>query len=437
MERASLVGISITTAEAQERLESMARVLGSVLRIRIMSVLSVGPMSPTTIHWELDGEYEVSTIDKNLKELKRYGWVELVDTITGGARRGGVEHVYRATRLPVFDDVMWPALPQTMREMVSWGVFEGLVKYTADALGARTFDARHDHHLSCTPDHVDQRGWDHIIAAVNDFFYTFLTEAEDAGRRIADSGEQPIQALVALAFFEAPPDVLPIGDTDSRLAATGSVDSQYCLCVRMAKAMGDPLCRMVMDELGVRAMSAKMFIDEFAGRPIEGLYGETVQKSAVYRAFRKLKRFDWLVSVETESQGGRRRPNQERFYRSVRPPIVDRASWPTLPDAVRGHPTGRIFANWVERTCEAVRARTMDARIHRHLSWTPGGLDQLGWERTLERVDKLHRLVLAELRDAGIRLEESGEKPIPMTVALAVVESAAVSRQVEPGPPFV
>jgi hypothetical protein len=410
----------------------MARVLGSVLRIRIMSVLSAGPMSPTMIHWELDGEYEVSTIDKNLKELKRYGWVELADTMTGGARRGGVEHVYRAIRSPIFDDVIWPALPLTMREMVSWGIFEGLVKCMTDVWDVGTLDARSDRHLSCTPGHVDQLGWDRTMAAVNGFFEGCLVEAADAGERIADSGEQPVPALVALTCFESPADVPPIAGADSRLGKTSSVDSTHGLNVRMAKTMGDPLCRMVVDELSARAMSAKMFNEEFAGRPIEGLYGKTVHKSAVYRAFRKLKHFDWLVLAETEPQG-RRQPKQERFYRAVRSPIVDRNSWPTLPNAMRDDPTGRIFESWVERTCEAVRCQTMDARVHRHLSWMPIGLDRLGWGRTIKRIEELHAFVLGEQADAGIRLEGSGEEPIPITVGLAVVESAVTATRLEPG----
>lgn len=414
----------------------MARVLGSSLRIKIMVALSVRPMSPKMIQAELDEEYEVSTIDKNLKVLEQDGWVELVDAKRGGPRRGATEHVYRAIRLPIFDDIIWPALPLAMREMVSWRIFESLIKRLKNARGARVLDARDDPHVTCTPGSVDQLGWDRIIAQVNSVFESFVGELPDAALRIADSGEQPIETVVALAFFES-----PRGRRDTVCHGNPAVEanvtfSNHSFTMRMAKTMADPLCRMILDELSTRTMSAKMFFDEFGGKPIRGFGGEPVAKNAVYRAFRKLKEFDWLEPVEMESQGRGRR-GKEHFYRAVRPPIFDCGVWPVLPEAMENSSTGRALRAWFDQVGDAIRARTMDARINRHFTWTPGGLDRLGWERTTARADELREFVHDELRSAAVRLKQSGEQPIPMTVALAVVESAVASTRVEPGSPLI
>jgi hypothetical protein len=414
----------------------MARVLASSLRIKIMIALGVRPMSPTMLQEELaDGQYKLRTIDKNLKELKRDGWVDLAGIRTGGARRGGIEHVYRAIRLPIFDDVMWPALPLAMREMVSWRIFDSLVERLEVAWEARTLDACHDRHFSCTPGLVDQCGWDRIIARVNGFFEFFLKELQEAGLRLIDSGEQPIQVMVALAFFESPKGPFTrVSTNDDRLVEASAAFSKHAFSLCMAKAMIHPLRLMILNELSTRAMSARMFFDEFGGKPIEGLSGEAVTKDAAYRAFRKLKEFDWLVLVDTKSRGRGRR-GQEHFYRAVRPPIFA-CSARSFPESMADSPTGRIFESLVERMGQAIGTRTMDARVYRHFTWTPGGLDRVGWDRTIERVDELFEFVHGELRSAAVRLEESGEQPIPITVALAVVESAVASILVEPGPPF-
>jgi hypothetical protein len=415
----------------------MARVLVSSLRIRIMVALSVGPMSPRMIQeWLGDDEYEISTIDKNLKELERHGWVELVDVKTGGARRGATEHVYRAIRLPIFDDVAWPALPLAMREMVTWRAFETLVKHLKDAWGAGTLDARDDHHFTCTPGFVDQLGWDRIVARIDDLFALFLKELQDAGLRLADSGEQPMPILVALAFFESPPGrLIPDHDHDRLIEANATL-SKHVFSLRMAKVMIAPLRLVILEELSTRAMSAKMFFEEFGGRKIDELGGRKITENEVYRAFWTLKKFDWLVLVDTKARrtgpGGK-----EHFYRAVRPPFLDRTTWPVLPESTKAKPTGKTLETLVSRTREAMEAGTMDARKDRHFTWTPGSLDGLGWSHVTGEVDDFLDFVRAELKGAKRRLKDSGERPIPITTSLVAIELTMGSTRVEPGPPFV
>jgi hypothetical protein len=407
------------TSGALERMESMARVLISSLRIKIMAALSVGPMSPRMFQ-RVYGGGDLARIDTNFKELLRFGWIELVEVRTGGKRRGAVEHVYRAAQLPIFDSVVWPALPAPMREMVSWRICRTLTKRFEEALAAGTMDARDDRHFTWTPGLVDQTGWDRIVGRADALFDFLLEELRSAGPRLAASGEQPIPLTVALAVFESPARRFRAGgEGPGRIGAdTRAARSVHAFTLRMAKVMIDALRIMILAELGTRAMSAKLFSEEFGG-------GE-ITKNRVYRAFQVLKRFDWIVPVETKT-GGRRRGGRECFYRASRPPILDSSMWPSLSESMKDVVSGKIFDTLSERLREAMEAGTMDARTDRHFTWTPGTLDQKGWDRVIGRLDALFDFTREEVEAARARLAESGRQPIPMTVAIAGFESPAPS----------
>jgi DNA-binding transcriptional ArsR family regulator len=368
------VGISGATAETYKHLKRMARVLASPLRLKIMIALGIRPMSPKMLERELaDDGYSARIIDKHLQELRRSDWVELADTMRGGPRRGATEHVYRAVELPIFDDVTWAALPLAMREMVSWRISEPLVKYLNHALDAWGQVADADHHCTCTQGLVDQLGWDRIIASVNGFFESFIEEMRSAALRLADSSETPVPAMVALAFFESPAERLMHDPLCDPLLDTSAAFSEHSFALRMAKAMLHPLRLMILSELSTRAMSAKMFFDEFGGKEVEAL-GGPIAKSEVYRAFRMLKKFDWLVLVDTKRSGTGPR-GQEHFYRAVRPSMLGNGRLPALSESAKGSATGRAIEAWIDRMSHAMQAGTMDARKDRHFTWTLTNLD--------------------------------------------------------------
>jgi hypothetical protein len=400
--------------ESLQRLQRMARVLVSPLRIKIMAELSVRPMSPKMFQEEFGGG-ELSRIDECFKELAKYGWAEPIGTMAGGKRRGGTEHLYRARQLPIFDSSTWPRLPKAMREMVSWRILRTLAKRVQDAIAAGTMDARADRHFSWTPALADQLAWDRIVDRADGLFGFMVEELRRANSRLAESGEKPIPATVALAVFESPGDRFTPQPQLHRLTeARAPASSAYPFSMRMAKAMIDPLRILILAELSTRAMSAKQFYEEFGG-------GD-VTKDRVYRAFRTLKRFGWIVLVETKA-GGKRRGGKEKFYCAANPPILDHETWPALPTSMKEIVSGAIFETLSERFREAIEAGTMDARTDRHFTWTPLVLDQLGWDGIIARMDALFDFVGKELKKAEARLAKSGEEPIPMTVALAAFES--------------
>lgn len=187
-------------------------------------------------------------------------------------------------------------------------------------------------------------------------------------------------------------------------------DADYTL--RVAKVFAEPLRIKIVMELNVREMSPKQFFDEFGGGTI----------SRVSRHFDVLTEFGWLDLVRTES-GGRRRGAVEHFYRATQPAVFDNETWAPLPKSMKEMVSAGIFEELGERVRRAIEAGTMDARADRHFSWAPLLLDQCGWENVLARVDALFHFLFEEQEDANLRMADSGEESIPMTVALAAFES--------------
>ena len=182
--------------------------------------------------------------------------------------------------------------------------------------------------------------------------------------------------------------------------------------LRMAKVFADTLRIKIVAELNSREMSPKQFFDEFGGGSL----------SRVSRAFEVLVEYGWLTLVRTET-GGKRRGAVEHFYRATGPAMFDEHAWPDVPDSVKNVFTWRAFLTLADRVKDATLAGTIDARNDRHFSWTPLRLDQKGWENVIARVDAAFYFLFEEQQRANARMAESGEEPIPMTVALAAFES--------------
>lgn len=197
------------------------------------------------------------------------------------------------------------------------------------------------------------------------------------------------------------------------MAASGPVTkSKAPLTVRIAKVFADPLRMKVLAELNNRVMSPKQFFDEFGGGTL----------TRVWRQFRTLEEYDWVEQVSKKS-GGKRRGAVEHFYRATGPAVFDNATWSDIPDSMKEMVSWRIFETLTDQVKEAMEGGTIDARDDRHFTWTPLRLDQQGWDSVIAKVDSLFESLFEEQEEARIRLAESGEEPIPMTVALAAFES--------------
>ncbi len=190
------------------------------------------------------------------------------------------------------------------------------------------------------------------------------------------------------------------------------IESEWPLMLRVSKVFADPLRVKILTECQTRAVSPRGFFEEYGA----------VSLDMVSRAFDVLVQYDWIGQVEGQPGEAPSDPS-ERLYAAVDALMLDEAEVEEIPVPIRMLVSLGLFETLADRVREASEAGTLDARPDQHISWTPLTLDQLGWERVISKVDALFYSLAREQQDAEGRLAESGEAPIPMTVALLGFES--------------
>lgn len=190
------------------------------------------------------------------------------------------------------------------------------------------------------------------------------------------------------------------------------VDSELPFMLRVAKVFSEPLRIKIVAELNLREMSPKQFFEEFGGGSLP----------RVSRHFEVLVKYGWLYLVRTES-GGKRRGGVEHFYCAPQPAVFHNDVWSSLPTSMQEMVSAGIFEELGARIKEAIASGTLDARPDRHFSWSPLRLDQRGWDSIVGKVDALFESLAEEQEEAALRMTESGEEAISMTVALGAFES--------------
>jgi DNA-binding transcriptional ArsR family regulator len=182
--------------------QELAKALSNPTTSRILIELAVRPMSPSQYVEEVGGG--LPTIYRAFKRLEGWGFVELVGTKTGGARRGGTEHIYRRTGRTRIDTPDWELLPLLARSDFSGTILSSYFARVTEALAAGTFDAERDRHLSFDMVTLDRQAWLEVgekLDALLDSLKRFESESK---QRLADGEGEEILTTVGLAQFRSP-----------------------------------------------------------------------------------------------------------------------------------------------------------------------------------------------------------------------------------------
>jgi DNA-binding transcriptional ArsR family regulator len=396
------------SAKLLERLRRLSVVHAYDLRLKIVTELFVREMSPTQFYREFGGG-SVARVERHFKRLALYGWLRLIRKESGGERRGGCEHFYRANELAIFDLETWSLLPYSVRAAYGWTTFKQLAERVREAMEAGTFDARSDRHLSSTSLFVDEPGRERVVAAADGLFENLLEEQEDAKLRIFESGETPLLVTTGMAAFDSPMGRQRSEEVSGLAESVESLASTY---LRISKACGDELCLRILEELNLREMSVTQFHREIGG----------ASKSAVRHRFNMLEQLALLGKVGKRMADGRRGP-REHVYRAVGPALSGDGIWSGVPSSIRTTDSWAVFGGISDSVKEAIRVGTFDARADRHLTWSLLLLDRIGWERSIAAIETNQAFLAEEQEGAWVRLAESGEAPIKMTVATMAFES--------------
>lgn len=179
---------------------------------------------------------------------------------------------------------------------------------------------------------------------------------------------------------------------------------------RLVKALAHPLRVQILTILNERMASP----NELSKELDEGL-------SQVSYHVKVLKDFECIEMVKTEP----RRGAVEHYYRATARAFLTDSDWQTLPDSVKPGVSGSVIKMIVEDVVGALDGGTFDARDDRHLSWTPGVVDEQGWSESTELVaETLNRMIKIQA-DSAKRLAKSKEDGIPATAVFMNFEGLA------------
>jgi hypothetical protein len=172
----------------------------------------------------------------------------------------------------------------------------------------------------------------------------------------------------------------------------------------------DQIRATIVTELYMREMGMRQFFETIGGSSYD----------SVRRHFLKLVEYGWLRKVRTAAVG-RGRP--EALYRSTELAVIDTETWSTIPVSVRDGLTVQLLMEMGGRLGEALEHGTADARAPRVATFVTLEVDEDAWRNAQEAIEHCFQTLLQEQTDAKIRLENSAEEPLLMTVNLAAFEA--------------
>jgi len=166
----------------------------------------------------------------------------------------------------------------------------------------------------------------------------------------------------------------------------------------------------IVTELYMREMGIREFYKTVGGTSYD----------SVRRHFLKLVDYGWLRKVRT-TVVGRGRP--EVLYRSTELAVINTETWRTIPFSIRDALTVQLLLEQGGRLGEALGQGIADVRRDGVATFKIIEVDELGWCKAHDAVERCFQTLQQEQIDAKIRLESSGEQPLLMVVNLAAFEA--------------
>jgi DNA-binding transcriptional ArsR family regulator len=172
---------------------------------------------------------------------------------------------------------------------------------------------------------------------------------------------------------------------------------------RLVKALAHPLRVEILTILNERMASPNELSKELE----EGL-------SQVSYHVKVLKDFECIEMVKTEP----RRGAVEHYYRATARAFLSDSEWKKLPDSIKPGMSAAFVKMVIGDVITALNSGTFDARDDRHVSWTPGVVDEQGWNESVDLAnDTLAKIIKIHAASAK-RLAKSGEEGIPAAAAI-------------------
>jgi DNA-binding transcriptional regulator GbsR (MarR family) len=382
----------------------MAKALADPWRVRILSELSVRPMSPSQFVEEVGGE--LTHVSRCFRQLAEWDFIEVLEERPGRRSGAAIEHVYRGIRRSHFDTATWKSVSRSERDGWSRTAVSAYFARIAEAVEGGTFDAEIDRHVSWDGIALDRSAWEELGRRLDEVLEWLPELAVEADRRLQRSDAERIPTVVGLAAFRSPQSPASMLLASRRHQPRSDHASKIAFGPQMAKALSNKWRSRILFELSSRPLSPSQFVEEIGG-----------SMTHISRSFRELA--EWgLAEIVEERKGGRRGGGVERIYRGLHRPFFDTAAWESLPLIVRQEMSQSFLGAYMQRVTEAIDADTFDAEEDRHFSWKPVLLDRPAWTELSQALDEVLGW-LPELESGSLRRTDDPEELIPAIVGLA------------------
>lgn len=182
----------------------LIKALGHPLRQRILHSLGEGVASPSELSKKL-GE-PLGNVSYHVKILTECDAIELVRT---APVRGAVEHFYRATTRPYFDDNHWADLPLATRRALFDNSLQAIWSHLADAARAGGLDDP-ENHVSWTHLEFDDEAYEGMVEQLRVTLERALELQAESINRLAELPPEEREThrteLAIMHFHRAPGD---------------------------------------------------------------------------------------------------------------------------------------------------------------------------------------------------------------------------------------
>ncbi len=187
---------------------------------------------------------------------------------------------------------------------------------------------------------------------------------------------------------------------------------------RLVKALAHPLRVEILTILNERMASPNELSKELE----EGL-------SQVSYHVKVLKDFECIEMVKTEP----RRGAVEHYYRATERSFLTDREWKALPDSVKPGVSATAIQVIIDEVIDSLSSGNFDAREDRHISATPGIVDEQGWEESVDLINETLDKVIDIHAASAKRLAKSGEEGIPATAVLMNFEGLSPEAKANKG----
>jgi DNA-binding transcriptional ArsR family regulator len=160
-------------------------------RVRIIAALRSGPLTPDSLASRTG--LSRASIASHVRALENAGFVQVT-------REGSRVRYYELATSPRFSDEAWEALPAPVRRAAAAAGLVAMNAAACAAVDAGGFD-RADMHLTRSPLMLDETAWKRISQRLLDLLDSFETEQAAAAERLAEGGDDPVDATAIMMLF--------------------------------------------------------------------------------------------------------------------------------------------------------------------------------------------------------------------------------------------